>query len=284
MVHAAPQSIYYFSNMKLGRPRNFFRVAAMPINLAGVWRRTRRSEAIILHNGRFKAIPPKVLIPLFCRSRRGALSKPQNLTILLVHNRPTKTLMEQSLDYLGISDYSVLRASTVRWRHSIKISMILDYLLSGKCQTEYVLFCDSDDALMRDDPQRATDLFQNADCDMLVSSTTYARYRLMPDVRDWTVSIAPEDLRKKRRPHIHLNTGVYIARTAFLKEYLKAAMQYVTEGDLGQELHGMTDAEVLARLPEFPRGIGSDQTIMRYLFPRFHPRMKIDYESRLAFR
>jgi hypothetical protein len=162
---------------------------------------------------------------------------------------------------------------------------VLDYLRSGACATEYVLAADCDDALMRDDPARAVALLQAADCEMLVSSTAYARYRNMPDVKAQTISFAPPELAAERKPRIHLNAGVYIARTAFLVEYLTEAAKYVTDNDLPSgALTDMTDAEVLARLPDFPVGIGSDQTIMRYLFPRFYPRMKIDYGGKLARR
>ena len=266
--------------------RAIFDAIALPINIARVWLRARGSDATILHNGRFKAIPPGVLIPIFCRANRGRLSKPPNLTILLVHNRPTKTLVELSLDYVGIDNYTVLRLpANERWRHTARITAVLDFLRSGRCETEYILCCDCDDVLVRGEPARAIEFLHAAGCEMLVSSTAYARYRNMPEVKARMIAIAPDDLRNRRGARIHLNAGVFVARAAFLKEYMEEAMTYVTENDVPSRLlTNMSDAEVLARLPDFPRGIGSDQTIMRYLFPRFHPRMKIDYSGQLALR
>ena len=266
--------------------KSVFDAIALPVNIARVWLRARGSDAIVLHNGRFKSIPPGVLIPVFCRSKRGGLTKPPNLTILLVHNRPDKTLMEQSLEYLGIRDYTVLRLpSDQPWRHTARIAAILDHLRSGACATEYILVSDSDDALIRDDPQKAIDLLRAADCEMLVSSTAYAAYHGMPDVKIKTMSLAPPQRDGSRHPRIHLNAGVYIARASFLREYLEATRQYVSEHDLAiEKLNIISDEDLLRLLPDFPRGVGSDQTIMRYLFPQFYPRMKIDYDERLARR
>ncbi len=171
------------------------------------------------------------------------------------------------------------------WRHSLKISSIRDYLKSGACRTDYVLFCDSDDAIMRGDPARAIDALKAAGCDMLVSCTSYARYQGMDEIATWTKSIAPPDLVKQRRGRFHLNSGVYIARADFLTEFMEQAMSFVTPDDIaGGVLYSMTDAEVHATLPDFPRRSGEDQLIFRYLSKRNFPRMKIDYGLRLAIR
>ena len=266
--------------------RTIFDAVALPVNLARVWVKARGSDAIILHNGRFKAIPAGLLIRLFCRENRGRFALPSNLTIVLVHNRPDKTLMERSLDHLGIAGYTVLRLPADRpWRHTARITAVLDFLRSGRCTTEYVLWADCDDALFRGNPVVAVEILKQADCDMLVSSTKYARYRNMPHVRQRMTELAPPEMQNRSKPAINLNAGVLVARAAFLQEYLAEAAAYVTNNDLpSADLRQMNDAEVLDRLPEFPRGIGSDQTIMRYLFPGFYPRMKIDYASRLALR
>jgi hypothetical protein len=263
-----------------------FDAIALPVNIARVWLRTRGSDAMILHNGRFKSMPAGVLIPLFCRSKRGRLTKPANLTILLVHNRPWKTLIERNLDYLGIEDYSVIRmAPDVPWRHTARLTAVLDYLRSGRCTTEYVLWCDCDDALIRDDPQKAIDLLEGAGCEMLVSSTAYAAYHGMPELKKAAIATAPPEALQSKRPRIHPNAGVFVARRVFLQDYLEEAQRYVTDQDLPIErVNRMADDELLRTLPAFPRGVGCDQTILRYLLPRFGGRIKIDYASRLALR
>jgi hypothetical protein len=260
----------------------------MPGRLARLALKRKAYTALVVHEaGITRGLPPKLLVDILCGPNERRFRRPDNLTILLVHNRPEKTLMEISLDYLGIHDYTVLRAPRDRaWRHTQRIRTALAYLESGRCTTEYVMCVDCDDALMRDDPAKAIDLLRAVQCDMLVSATSYDHYILMPEMRAQTIASAPPQYRDRPHPRIHLNAGVFIARAAFLREYLTAAARYVTDDDLpsGVPLSTMSDDEVLRLLPQFPRGIGSDQTIMRYLFPRFYPRMQIDYALKLAVR
>jgi hypothetical protein len=64
--------------------------------------------------------------------------------------------MEKSLRYVGIENFTVLRPPiNGPWVHTVKISAVSSYLKSGACKTEYLLFCDSDDAVLRDDPKKA---------------------------------------------------------------------------------------------------------------------------------
>ena len=35
-------------------------------------------------------------------------------------------------------------------------------------------------------------------------------------------------------------------------------------------------------LPDFPKGVGCDQAIIRFMHPKFYPRVKIDYQDQLA--
>jgi hypothetical protein len=247
----------------------------------------RNYRQVIVHDaGLTRNLPPQLVVSLFCSKNRGKFRKPENLSIVLVHNRPNKTLMELSLDYVGIENYTVLRTPAAEpWRHTTRITEILRWFRSGACTTEYVLCADCDDALMNDDPARAVQLLQEAGCDLLVSSSSYTLYRNMPEARRATEAIAPPERRVGLKPNIHLNAGVYISTAKFLREYLEMASAYVTSADLqSHELLGMSDADLLHMLPEFPRGFGSDQAIMRYLFPRLYPRMKIDYDARLVER
>lgn len=263
------------------RSGNLYRAVTMPFRIAAAYAARDRYRQLVIHDARLtRRLSPETLVRIFCEPNRGKFRRPDDLTILLVHNRTGKTLMEQSLDCLGV-EYTILRLPPeIPWRHTMRITATLDWLRSGACKTDYVLSVDCDDALMRDDPAKAVALL--GDGEMLVSSTTYARYRNMPDVKAAMLKLAPPKLAQARHPRVHLNAGVYVAKRGFLEEYLTAASAFVTGDDL--RLDGLTDAEVLARLPDFPRGVGSDQTIMRYLFPTFYPRMKIDYANLLAAR
>jgi hypothetical protein len=37
-------------------------------------------------------------------------------------------------------------------------------------------------------------------------------------------------------------------------------------------------------LPDFPKGVGCDQAIIRFMHPKFHPRVKIYYQDQFASR
>ncbi len=245
-----------------------------------------RAKQIVIHDAHLTVgVPAGLLVRLFCAGKRRRFRTPANLTIILVHNRSYPTLMERSLDYLGVEYVTLKPPAGVRWRHTLKNTAMLDYLSSGRCTTEYVMFCDSDDALMRDDPAKAVALLEAAQCDMLISTTKYADYRGMPERAAMTTALAPVDLRSKPRAAIHLNSGVFIARRTFLAEYLTTANQYITSDDLeGDWLRIFDGGAMISRLPEFPRGIGDEQIIMRYLFPAFYPRMRLDYGGALARR
>ncbi len=107
-------------------------------------------------------------------------------------------------------------------------------------------------------------------------------YKGMPHVKAWTDQIAKEN----ENPGWYINSGVYVARTLFLREVIEAAMAYVIDSDLPvtEYLQLKKNGTIGEHLPDFPKGCGSDQTIFRYLHPQFYPRMKLDYRGRLALR
>ena len=78
----------------------------------------------------------------------------------------------------------------------------------------------------------------------------------------------------------YLNSGVYIARTEFMKEVINEAMNYALP-------HGVTMdkyREYLNSKPtNYPQG-SQDQDIFRFLEEKFYPRIKVDYEKLMAFR
>ena len=97
---------------------------------------------------------------------------PSNLAILLVHNRNYKTLLEKSLDYLGVEGYSVVQPDVPPdgWRQTLKITWSLDF--ARRCGEEYILYIDSDDAMLVGDPQRAINLLKESGGDILYSTTS----------------------------------------------------------------------------------------------------------------
>ena len=192
--------------------------------------------------------------------------------------------MEKSLRYVGIENFVVLKVDpSIRWRNTQKIKELKKFLDSNRCKTEYILYFDSDDAVLRDEPEKAIRYLQEEDCELLFSNTHFeGHYKCMPHIKEWTDQIAD----KNGHDRLYINTGVYIAKTSFLREVIDSAIEYVTEHALSweeyEELH--QKGGLCERLPSFPKGVGSDQIILRYLHPNFYPRMKIDYKGRLALR
>ena len=238
----------------------------------------------VIHRRKLTKNPPSLILPLLCGHVKGKLSCPPELTILLVHNYEYEPIMEKSLRYVGIENFTVLRPPiNGPWVHTVKVSAILNYLKSGACKTEYVLYFDSNDAILRDDPKKAIGYLREENCELLLSKTkSKSIYQYMPQVKAWTDHIAKEN----GHPGWYINAGVFVARTSFLSEVLEAVMAYITDDDLPDKVLNqlIQNGGLEKRCPEFPKGCGSDQTILRYLHPQFYPRMKIDYQGRLALR
>jgi len=210
---------------------------------------------------------------MLCRPNKGRFRKPDNLAILLLHNRDYKTIAEQSLDYLGIAGYSVIHPHLPRgvWRHSVKITAALDF--ARNCAEEYILYIDSDDAILIGDPHRAIELLHDSGGEMLFSTTTFTEYQLMPELEGWFRQMA-DDAGWSHAQNVNLNSGVYVARRELLIEFLEAAAGYVTDNDLsGKEFRMKRQARTMSG---FPLGCGSDQLIFRFLYPRFAENLGLD--------
>jgi hypothetical protein len=238
----------------------------------------------VIHVRRLTKLPPSIALPLLCGRSKGKLTCPPELTIVLIHNYESEPIMEKSLRYVGIKNFVVLRPKSERpWCNTMKFVELKRFLDSGSCKTKFVLFCDSDDAVLRDDPAKAIRFLEEEGCDLLLSNTSFdAAYECMPDVQEWADEIA----RQNGKTQYYINSGVFIGRLDFLREVLGEALKYISDNDFSREEYWRVreNGTLCKSLPEFPKGIGSDQVILRYLHPRFYPRMKIDYKDRLAMR
>ena len=235
--------------------------------------------APVIHNKRLGEILYSMMtqVPeLRCRYRR-----PVDLEIITCHNYPSRSLLEKSLDYLGIGEHTVLKERfDGPWRNTFKLKWLLRYLEQFPEGPEHVLFCDADDAIVAGDPAKVLSVFQRKKCKLLFMSTSFmGGYACMPEMKRWTDQI---------RPGRYLNSGVYIGRRDYLATVLRAASAYITDADITAEEskrlgHGVFNTELCRRLPEYPKG-SQDQDILRYIHPQFYPHMQIDYDNELAFR
>ena len=260
--------------------KRVWRIWRYALRIAKNYPRLRRT--LVLHESKFtEGIAPQILIPMLCRPNKGRFRKPDNLAILLLHNRDYKPIVEQGLDYLGIEGYSVVRPHLPQgaWRHSVKITAALDF--ARNCAEEYILYVDSDDAILIGDPERAIGLLHESGGEMLFSTTTYTDYELMPDLEDWFRQMA-RDAGWTHAKNVNLNSGVFVARREVLIELLEAAAEYVTDNDLSlKEFEMKRDARAM---PGYPLGCGCDQNIFRFVSPRFSQNLRLDYAAKLAIR
>jgi len=219
---------------------------------------------------------------------KDAFNKPDNLTILTVRNEGSleeriipslqgyedKSILEANLEYLGIQPLVVLTDSRLPWRNTFKLEMLSNYFKAGKCTTDYFMFCDAVDVIFKDDPQRVIDILETFDCDALFMSTTSPDgYNCMPKVKEFVDELNNGTGR-------YMNTGVYIGRTDFIKELIEDALQYAfPHGTTMDEHHAWLNSNP----PNFPIG-ADDQCILRYIEPKFYPRLKVDYENKMAYR
>ena len=154
-----------------------------------VWASYKRHtwNHLIIHRPKLTGNPPSLVLPLLCGHVKGKLRYPPELTLLLVHNYEFLPIMELSLRYVGINNYTVLKSPVDgHWRQSNKPVAILNYLKSGSCKTEYILFCDSSDAVLRDDPGKAIRYLEEENCDLLFSRTKFkGGYECIPHIKAW---------------------------------------------------------------------------------------------------
>lgn len=225
-------------------------------------------ESLQLHNiNRNKFSIPKDLTIITCRNK-GSL---EDRIIDSLRGYEEKSILECSLEYLGITELVVLTDERLPWRNTFKLEMIYNYLKSGKCNTKYVMYCDAIDVVFIDDPARVINIFETYDCKMLfMSSTSMDGYSCMPDVKQWATKNSSR----------YLNSGVWIGETSFVTTVFEESQKYITPHGVTMDMY----REYLASNPSnYPVG-AQDQDIFRYMEPKFYPDLKVDYKNKIAYR
>tara|TARA_R100000231_G_scaffold139611_1_gene121610 strand:+ start:1226 stop:1969 length:744 start_codon:yes stop_codon:yes gene_type:complete len=219
---------------------------------------------------------------------KNAFQMPKDLTIVTCRNEGSmedriinhlrgyeeKSILESSLEYLGVDGLVVLKDGRLPWRNTFKFEMLHNYFNSGKCNTKYFMCCDAIDVIFKDNPQKVIDIFETFECDALFMSTnSLDGYDCMTEVKQFVDKINGGNGR-------YLNSGVYIAKTDFIKEVIGKAMDYALP-------HGVTMdkyREYLSSNPSnYPQG-SQDQDIFRFLESKFYPKIKVDYKNIMAYR
>lgn len=206
---------------------------------------------------------------------KNSFKKPENLTIISYHNYKKKPLFERNMDFLGI-EYVSIKAETPYF-FSKKTELLYSMIKNKMIKTKYVLICDSDDVIFTKDPKGISESFEKFNCDMLFSSTKwdfvrkttydkgvegyskgYPQSLVMKDHKNWVDNVIG---RKK-----YINCGIYMFKTDSVLDILEECLKYVSYNDPCNF--------------EIPYG-NSDQTIYRWVEPKFYPRIKVDFENKL---
>ena len=221
------------------------------------------------------------------RLQPNCFELPKELTIVTCRNKGSMedriidhlkgyeevSILEQNLNYLGI-ELVVLRDDRLPWRNTFKFELLNDYLGSDKCKTEYFMCVDAIDVIFIDNPTKVIEIFESFNCDALFMSTNSVDgYNCMPEVYDKILQINNSNGR-------YLNSGVYIGKTSFIREVIKSAMEYAYPPGVTMDEY----RDYLANQPkDYPKG-SQDQDIFRFLEPEFYPRLKVDYQNKMAYR
>ena len=221
------------------------------------------------------------------RLQPNCFELPKNLTIVTCRNEGSMedriidhlrgyedvSILEQNLDYLGV-ELKVLRDNRLPWRNTFKFELLNRYLSSGECKTEYFMCVDAIDVIFIDNPTKVIDIFESFDCDALFMSTnSLDGYNCMPEVYNKILQINNSNGR-------YLNSGVYIGKTSFIKEVIESAISYAhPPGVTMDEYRDYLNSNPI----DYPKG-SQDQDIFRFLEPKFYPRLRVDYDNKMAYR
>ena len=197
--------------------------------------------------------------PAWPRIREAVFAAPERrlgplpgLTLVTCNNgHPAMGLFERSASRLGL-DVLVCGHGIDPWVNSRDKPRVLSAALET-IETELVLYADSRDAVLLDDPRIAVDLLPG-DCDLLLGGDRI-NWPALPRFRDFERALTGAGQSDFR----YLNGGAWIGRTAFCREFF---------------------AEAAMILP-LPEADDSEQGILKTLFPKFYPRMRLDYRCEI---
>jgi hypothetical protein len=192
---------------------------------------------------------PEVRERFFAQPRRH-IGPIADLTILTWNNgSPGMGVLERSLDHLGIP-CRVTGQGIADWVNSRDKPRLTCEALES-ITTPYVLGVDSGDAILVDDPSHLIALFESRfGCDLVFGADkiNFPTLKVFKDFEDSLPGAAESEFR-------YLNGGVWLGRTAFCRELF---------------------AEV-CRTPPVASRPAAEQGILKQLFPRYHPRVQLDY-------
>jgi hypothetical protein len=182
----------------------------------------------------------------------------EDLTILTWNSGPRTEkpcgALERSLERFGVQPL-VLGAGKCDWQNIDKLR--LNAAALREVDTPYVLGADSCDVLFLDSPAVVLDRFrEHFTCELVFNSTGG---RSWPDLPLYVAYECSRPLAAIAQGRHWLNSGVWIARTDFAREFFAA----------------------LTATPPVPGFESSDQAVIKREWPRWYPRVQLDYLSQM---
>ncbi len=161
-------------------------------------------------------------------------------------------VFERSLAQLGIEPL-VLGQGVPKWTNLKKVRLTLEAL--AQVTTPFVLAADSCDVLLLDSPAILLERFQqHFSCDLVFNSTGSGCWPELPEFVRFESGLPMAAVAQGRH---WLNAGVWIGRTEFAREFFAS----------------------LAASPPVAGWESSDQALIKRHWPRWYPRVQLDYLS-----
>ncbi len=205
---------------------------------------------------------------LLCHMPLEGAQMPQSLAVFTAHDSSEKSLFEKNLDLWKIP-YEVLRLSSP-WSHTLRLRNFSEHLKSLDCT--YVLYGDAFDVALSGPISEIFEKYTESRSSLLFCSSTVIRgyYHMMP-VLEWA---------EREHPGRYLNAGSWIGKREVAIEFIEAALEFVTDEDPHASEFLSNEVNWIGN---FPKSTGCDQTIFRWLEPRFSA-VKVDSEQRVFSR
>jgi hypothetical protein len=188
------------------------------------------------HNAR-----PWQLFKSFRERVKPSFTLPDDTSLITWNNGPEMSSdMERQCAEAGVP-LTVLGRDGTPWSLVAKYELLRDFALST--DKPMVIAFDSQDVLIQGDLERCVKRLRELECEALFS----AERNVFPDDLEMDHEIACFELKHYKRPWVHLNAGMFVARRSFL-----------------------------ADLPTMPEEWRIDQRMWRYLQMRLWPMIRAD--------
>ena len=207
---------------------------------------------------------------------KDKFKKPYDLLIVTVSTYSEPTILEKSLIHLGIKDFVILNEQMNKWNFFYKIKWLNNYLSNRKFKEKYLLFLDSRDAILQDNPQKIIDLFLKKKCKLLFNATEFdqdfwkkCNHWWHDDVKNIIKLNDPNDYYHYCKKNFANNNPVFLNSGGFIGEleYIKKTFLFIEDN---------TPSNVALNFT-------SDQPLINNYLPLF-PEIKIDYTFEVFFR